>query len=193
MHDSVQKLTMQGIWAFVIVCLVESLYGVANPMIQLFLVRLEVDRHRFVAPMLSAVEHGDRVIGHVFVGMGLVASSAAIGNIVQVESVLHQELEEFRPFWKFWGTKILVTFAFVQKVLVALPVPPFHNMSEMHSKLFYSTLLCYECLFVSLLHMHAWAPQETWYDDTGLPMTDSTSQLEQLTIGKTRDYLEECI
>merc|ERR1712183_916705 len=113
--------------------------------------------------------HGDHNIHHVFVGMGLVASSAAIGNIVQVESVLHQELEEFRPFWKFWGTKILVSFAFFQKVLVALPIPPFHNMSEYHSKLFYSTLLCYECLFVIMLHMYACAPKEVWYDDTGVP------------------------
>merc|ERR1712048_673188 len=97
---------------------------------------------------------------------GLVASSAAIGNIIQVERVLHHELQEFKPFLKFWGTKILVSFAFIQEILVVLPIPPFSTMSDVHSKLFYSTALCYECFFVSLLHMHAWSPFESWYHES---------------------------
>ena len=170
MHWSVQKLTMQGIWSFVTVCILESLYGIMNPMIQLLLAHMRLDQHKYIYPVLQAMEHGETKVHYMFIGMGLVASSAAIGNIMQVEKVLHRELEEFRPFWKFWGTKVLVSFAFLQQILVRLPIPPFSTMSEAHAKLFYSTALCYECLLVSLLHLHAWNPHELWYNEDGSPL-----------------------
>mmetsp|Transcript_10852 Transcript_10852/g.24616 ORF Transcript_10852/g.24616 Transcript_10852/m.24616 type:complete len:461 (+) Transcript_10852:72-1454(+) len=172
MHESVQKLTMQGIWAFVAVCGIESLYGVGTPMLQIFAVQLGMEEHHFVKPVLAAMRSGDTKVHYIFAGMGLVASSAAIGNIIQVERVLHGALEDFKPFWKFWGTKVLVSFAFLQQILVMMPVPPFNDMSETHCRLFYSVALCYECFFVSLLHLHAWRPDEAWYynDEPFLPL-----------------------
>ncbi|CAK0884020.1 unnamed protein product [Prorocentrum cordatum] len=74
----------------------------------------------------------------------------------------------------------------MQEILVMLPIPPFSGMSDMHSRLFYSTALCYECLLVSLLHLHAWRPDEVWYGDDGLPGHRSESrelELSALTHG----------
>lgn len=167
MNATVQTLTMQGIWSFVVVCGAESLYGVANPVIILFLHRLGLHSYGFVSPVLKAMEESQAEIHNVFIGMGFVASCAAITNIVQVEHALRDELKDFRPFWKFLGTKVLVSFAFIQQIMVMLPVPPFRQMTTSQSKLFYSTLLCYECFAVSILHMYAWAPDEAWYDDEG--------------------------
>lgn len=184
-HVSVQKLTMQGIWSFVIVCFVQSLYGVGSPLLLLFLQQLDFDKDERVAFALRAMDKGEDTIHHIFIGMGLVASTAAIGNIVQVERALHHELQEFRPFWKFWGTKVLVSFAFMQQILVQLPIPPFSKMSDKHKSLFYSTVLCYECFFVSLLHIYAWSPHEAWYDEASPLHLELADLAREMPIGNS--------
>eukprot|EP00930_Biecheleria_cincta_P042919 TRINITY_DN29530_c0_g1_i1.p1 TRINITY_DN29530_c0_g1~~TRINITY_DN29530_c0_g1_i1.p1 ORF type:complete len:131 (-),score=6.94 TRINITY_DN29530_c0_g1_i1:44-409(-) len=83
--------------------------------------------------------------------------------MVQVERTFHLELNNFGPFLKFWGTKILVSIAFLQTLIFMLPV--FRDMSTVQTNLTYSTLICYECLGISLLHMHAWKANEEWYKD----------------------------
>merc|ERR1740121_1496156 len=55
-----------------------------------------------------------------FYGAGFVASFAAIGNIMQVERGFHGSLEEFRPCMKFWGTKVLVSIAFLQDLFLMM-------------------------------------------------------------------------
>merc|ERR1712070_982877 len=53
-----------------------------------------------------------------FVGAGCVSSMAAISNIKEVEEIFHDVLHSFRPSGKFWATKILITIAFIQSVLL---------------------------------------------------------------------------
>merc|ERR1712125_317011 len=71
-------------------------------------------------------------------------------------------LESFGPFWKFWGTKILVSIAFLQSIAVSV-LPPFSMWSEIRQNLFYSSLLCLQCFFVSVFHAFAWPASESWY------------------------------
>merc|ERR1712050_441500 len=102
---------------------------------------------------------------YFFLGTGCVASTAAICNILQIERTFHYELLRFKPFWKFWGTKVLVSIAFLQSLLFMLPMPPFRYMSTVQANLTYSTLLCYECLAISLIHLYAWSAREQWYKE----------------------------
>lgn len=99
---------------------------------------------------------------YLFVGMGAVASSAAIGNLMDVEEKFTDFFWRFSPSAKFWSTKILVTLAFLQSILLAV-IPPFSGWTETRSNLLYSSLLCAECFLLSLLHLKAWSPGEEWY------------------------------
>jgi len=113
-----------------------------------------------------------------FTGAGLVASCAAINNLIFVEHHFKDKLEDgmedikpgqkgvtakpFGPFWKFWGTKILVSLAFLQSIILAV-IPPFSSWTPSRVNLLYASLLTFECLLVSLLHYYAWKSEELWY------------------------------
>lgn len=97
-----------------------------------------------------------------FLGAGFVASFAAIGNIMKVESAFHVHLSEFHPFWKFWGTKMLVSIAFLQSMALVV-IPPFCWWSKTRVNLFYAALLCFECFIVSIVHLQAWGHDQRWY------------------------------
>mmetsp|Transcript_42816 Transcript_42816/g.71208 ORF Transcript_42816/g.71208 Transcript_42816/m.71208 type:complete len:427 (+) Transcript_42816:60-1340(+) len=99
-------------------------------------------------------------------GFGFAASWAAIGNILTVEKDFHDYLQGFNPKVKFWGTKVLVTLAFVQSTLLAI-TPPFSSWGKNYCNLFYSSVLCFQCCILSLLHMHAWNADEAWYHEEG--------------------------
>lgn len=158
LHKSVRSLTMQGIWSFVIVCLISSAYGLTAPIVE------EMFEGQF-PEFVEAMKNSNDKVRFFFLGTGSVASTAAICNILQIERTFHYELLHFKPRWKFWGTKILVSIAFLQSLLFLLPIPPFRYMSTEQANLTYSTLLCYECLLIGLLHMYAWHPGEDWYKE----------------------------
>lgn len=94
-------------------------------------------------------------------GMGTIASTAAIGNVVTVELTFKDLLRDFRPSAKFWSTKILISIGFIQTLLLEIP-PLSSHLSITERDLFYASLLCLECFFVSLLHVIAWDPREPW-------------------------------
>mmetsp|Transcript_107451 Transcript_107451/g.186029 ORF Transcript_107451/g.186029 Transcript_107451/m.186029 type:complete len:256 (+) Transcript_107451:2-769(+) len=158
LHESVQKLTMQGVLSFVFCCAAQSLYGLALPLVQEYL-------QPAFPHVWSAMKDSELRVHDFFLGMGFVASTAAISNIIRVERIFHHLLSEFRPLWKFWGTKVLVSIAFLQMIVFRLPIPPFRHMSQVHTSLMYSSMLCYECFFVALLHKYAWNADEPWYGD----------------------------
>lgn len=169
LHKSVRSLTMQGIWSFVIVCAVSAMYGLTAPILE----------EAFALDTSAAMKDKVRFF---FLGMGTVASTAAICNILQIERRFHHELLLFKPFWKFWGTKVLVSIAFLQSLLFMLPFPPFRSMSEVQANLMYSTLLCYECLFISLIHMYAWRATEQWYQEHSIEENKGLTALESLDL-----------
>jgi hypothetical protein len=175
LHKSVRSLTMQGIWSFVIVCAVQSIYGLTTPV-------LEEAFEASFPEFIQAMNRNKSKVRFFFLGMGCVASTAAICNILQIERAFHYELLHFKPFWKFWGTKVLVSIAFLQSLLFMLPIPPFRHMSIVQSNLTYSTIMCYECLGISLLHMYAWGAQEEWYKEFAAEENAGLTALESLDL-----------
>merc|ERR1712217_966981 len=97
-----------------------------------------------------------------FYGAGFIASFAAIGNLIDIETVFHKQLEEVRTFLKFWGTKVLVSIAFLQSLLMEA-MPPFSQWSETRRTMMYCAMLCLECFIVAIVHLQAWSPYERWY------------------------------
>lgn len=169
LHKSVRHLTMQGIWSFVIVCAVQSSYGLAAPLLEEVLAEQLPD-------VVDAMRHNHIKVRFFFLGTGSVASTAAICNILQIERIFHFELQHFRPRWKFWGTKVLVSIAFLQSLVFMLPIAPFKHMSKVQANLAYSTVLCYECFFISILHLYAWHAHEPWYKE-GLLISEEDTAL----------------
>lgn len=182
LHNSVRHLTMQGIWSFVIVCAVQSLYGLSMPLLA------EAFANQF-PDFIRAVRQSSDKVRFFFLGTGSVASTAAICNILQIERTFHYELLHFKPFWKFWGTKVLVSIAFLQSLLFMLPIPPFKDMSTVQANLAYSTLLCYECFFISLLHLYAWGAHEEWYKE-GVEAQEEAAALTALDSLELRNIAE---
>merc|ERR1711934_436968 len=99
-----------------------------------------------------------------FLGAGFIASFAAIGNIMIIEEDFHHLLTEFRPALKFWGTKILVSLAFLQSILISVFLTP-RGWSEIQSDLMYSSCLGLECLLIAIFHIKGWKAEEEWYGD----------------------------
>jgi len=99
-----------------------------------------------------------------FLGAGFIASFAAIGNIMIIETDYEDLLEEFRPAYKFWGTKVLVSLAFLQSILISVFLTP-RGWSVVQSNLFYAAALCLECFLIALFHMVGWGANEEWYGD----------------------------
>jgi len=151
----IESLTMQGIYLFILGCLLESSYYLVTSSVEAYAGQAAL---KFTMKVHSIQEQ----VHYFFLGVGSIASSAAIGNVVTVELTFHDLLKEFRPSGKFWSTKILVSLAFLQSLL--LYVPPLNTLSVTESNLFYASMLCLECFGVSLLHWVAWNPQEGWYD-----------------------------
>merc|ERR1711971_689597 len=101
-------------------------------------------------------------------GAGFMASAAAIDNLFTIERSFRHPLRASgfnHPGRKFWGVKILVSLAFMQKLLFMLPLPVISQMSNSQSALCYSSMLCMECFIVSLWHNIAWRSGEKWYEE----------------------------
>lgn len=116
-------------------------------------------------------------------GAGFLASCLALYNIVAFERYLEPYLHDFSPSLKFWGAKILVSLAFVQTLVLKLVfVDLLQWFSPIQQNLFYSSLICIECVFVTIMHVLAWKVDDTWCDedswriDLDMLMTPSTEE-----------------
>lgn len=142
------SLTLQGVNLFVFTCLLDAIYN-------------------FV------VVHYVRLTGHVptweatstqyIGGMGFLSSSAAIMNVISVETTLHAQMGFFRVAPKFLSVKIMVSIAYIQGLVIGVLS---HQMSGLHGKLLYSSLMCYEILGLSIFHWYAWPTEEAWLRET---------------------------
>lgn len=155
---TVSTLTVQGVLSFVFVCLLNATFTISLATYLMIRASPVGDEHwPNEAPYQTTVEH-------VFVGMGLVSSTAAICNVVTVERTFHSQLHDLSPSSKFWSTKIMVSIAFIQEVVLSIIVRFSRDtLSELQEKLVYSSLICYEVFFVSLFHLYAWPEDEPWH------------------------------
>jgi len=130
------------------------------------------------------------------VGAGFLASTLAIYNIISFEHNLEHYLKDFQPTWKFWGAKVLVSLAFMQnKIIITMLVDWIKYYSLTQGQLFYSSLMCIECVFVALLHMYAWNADAEWYRDPlwqiPLDFNDITSHKKVKKESLTEPFLQD--
>lgn len=187
--NELKGLTMLGIKLFCLTCFLQAFYKLIVMTLgfyDFFPAWFNTDTHNqppgvFQRPDVKKGAH------HFFYGAGFVASFAAIGNVVEVERGFHKNLQEFSPFLKFWGVKVLVSIAFLQ-TLVLLIMPPFSGWSETRQNIFYASMLCLECFLISLFHLKSWAPRESWYGSMG-DLADGYSPMADKNAGTTSESL----
>jgi len=173
----IHELTAQGIYGFVTVCILQSAFnlGMTGPEFYGW-----ISAEQAVHLKEKAAAAG---LKYALKGAGLLASSMAITNVVTVEVSFHDWLHEFSPASKFWSTKVLVSLAFFQSLILA--IPPFSSLSVTGQNLFYASLLVAECFGVSLLHVYAWPADEKWY------MKDADGEAAEARKKKGKDYVPD--
>merc|ERR1711934_1098119 len=113
-------------------------------------------------PGLVQTKHVKDFVHAFFLGTGLVASFAAIGNVMIVEEDFEELLKEFKPSLKFWGTKMLVSLACMQSMVIGAC---FGSWGEVRSNLLYSSMLRFECFLIAIFHCLGWRATDAWYGD----------------------------
>jgi len=171
--SSMKTLTVAGVKLFALSCLLQGLYA-------LVITTLAFDFPDFQPKYFSRDADSPgffqtdsiKASTHMFfLGAGFIASFAAIGNIMIIEEDFEELLEEFKPSFKFWGTKILVSLAFLQSILISIFLTP-RGWSEIQSNLMYSSCLCLECLLIAIFHIKGWNASEIWYGDYEMERKD---------------------
>lgn len=166
LNDAMKTLTVAGVKLFAMSCLLQGCYTIVITTFafdfpafkpELFS-RDSASLGTFQEPAMKSMAH------YFFLGAGFIASFAAIGNIMIIEEDFEELLEEFKPAFKFWGTKILVSLAFLQSILISVFLTP-RGWSEIQSNLMYSSCLCLECLLIAIFHIKGWSAEEAWYGD----------------------------
>jgi len=182
--DSMKTLTVAGVKLFALSCMLQGVYT-------LIITTCAFDFPWFMpalfsrdskSPGMFQEETMKATVHNFFLGAGFIASFAAIGNIMIIEEDFEELLEEFHPAYKFWGTKILVSLAFLQSILISLFLTP-NGWSEIQSNLMYSSCLCLECLLIAVFHIKGWSAEEEWYGDYTMKRP-SVAGLEKPLLGK---------
>lgn len=97
---------------------------------------------------------------------GFATSCIAIFNVHNMEHTFDEELEGFRPLLKFLSVKILVTIAFMQSgVLLAMQKTGIMPVTDLELYIVNAVAICFECLFIAMVHLLAWDSDEPWYQD----------------------------
>jgi hypothetical protein len=172
-HVAVEALAWMGIGLFLVVCCVQAGWS-------LYLLAFTGGLQRANTDWSAYNSRMDQ-----FAAAGMVASAAAIYNIHVVQSNFHTYLQNVNPLLKFITVKIIVTFAFFQRGFVwvlrafdsTLPGTCQHmihrvpilgdilHFTEVEFNLFYSALITWEALLITLMHTFAWSANETWYGE----------------------------
>jgi len=161
LQKSTGKQTKIGILYFCIVCIMTAIYEVAVGTIVYY----------DIFPIKKYVSAKTKISLHYFFyGMGFITSCAAIHNLANLERDFGERfLGKFNPFTKFWSTKVIVSLAFFQQLLLELP--PFNHWSKTAQNLFYASLFCFESSALAFFHLFAWIPSEEWYAETEESLT----------------------
>jgi len=168
--DSMGTLTVAGVKLFAMSCFLQGIYTLLITTMAFDFPQIAPQVFSRDAAALGIAQQEDtKTFMHdFFLGAGFIASFAAIGNIMIIESDFEELLDEFNPSPKFWGTKILVSLAFLQSILISVFLTP-RGWSVVQSNLFYAAALCLECFLISLFHLKGWNADEVWYGDVELP------------------------
>lgn len=92
-------------------------------------------------------------------------SCIAIQNLVSLEMNHKNALHDmnFNAVTKFLSAKILVSIVFIQDIIFSFVLAS--AFSQTTKYLFQSSLLCFECFCLAILHCFAWRTTESWVND----------------------------
>jgi len=189
-HTAVASIAWLGVALFLLVCIMQAGWS-------LYLLTFTGPFHDWSAYNVRVKQFG---------AAGMVASAGAMYNIHVVESTFHSYFEGYRPVLKFVTVKIIVSFAFFQKGLIWMlkgigqTLPDFGQkvlnhipligdlvqFSEEDFQVFYDSLILYECILISLMHIWAWSAYEDWY------LEDCNDEAEEgAAKGETQPLLQD--
>jgi hypothetical protein len=99
----------------------------------------------------------------------LLISGLAILNLAKFERRHSQHIEDISPKLKFFSTKVLLTFEWLNAGLVVVVKSDASlsgwGLSEIHQMLYESVLMCFEMAVLSGFYMWCWSAEEPWYDE----------------------------
>mmetsp|Transcript_16525 Transcript_16525/g.36233 ORF Transcript_16525/g.36233 Transcript_16525/m.36233 type:complete len:461 (-) Transcript_16525:138-1520(-) len=175
-HQAVTTLTWLGTMSFVLVCVGQTACS--------------------LWPYVGGEGEKQEFLTLEFQFAGFIASGAAIYNVFVVEQAYHHQLAPCSPVLKFLSVKILVSLSFFQKgILVTLQVAQHFlptlmqrfvkevpvvgdiiNMTDVQMHLFYPAVILAECFLAGIMHLWAWKPVETWYEEVASEKTPLMSE-----------------
>lgn len=178
--EVMSQLVMSGVMSFCLTAFLSFLRG-------LYLV------YEIVVAKKTVQDEGS--VPSMLTGAGLIASTVAIGNVVNVEVSFHTELHLFNPGAKFWSTKIIVSIAFIQEFVLGLlgneRLRGENKLSDLQIKLLYCSLLCYEVLGVTLLHVIAWPAKVNITAEEKEKAIKEGKQYDDVNVDRTEYWEEE--
>eukprot|EP00747_Dinoflagellata_sp_TGD_P103178 gnl/TRDRNA2_/TRDRNA2_168880_c0_seq1.p1 gnl/TRDRNA2_/TRDRNA2_168880_c0~~gnl/TRDRNA2_/TRDRNA2_168880_c0_seq1.p1 ORF type:complete len:593 (-),score=94.17 gnl/TRDRNA2_/TRDRNA2_168880_c0_seq1:182-1894(-) len=158
--EPLKQMTMIGVYCFVMVDFIRSLYMVCLNMA----VSYSPDAGKYISNNVP-VETWEQC----FTGFTFCVSTIAIYNLITFEEHMKDMLDGFSPRLKFMSAKIIVSLAFIQSILISLfsrlfPDSALQKYPDSYQKqLCYAALMCVEMVPVALLQYVAWSPEQSWY------------------------------
>jgi len=160
-----RDVTTVGVQAFVLCAVVTAFVAFYKPIVDM---TMNSEMNYLNNPAEARLRDPSPSMGGFMDGIGFFGSSIAIYNLLAIETSpdLHVYLEKYHPFYKFWGTKILVSIAYTQSLILSVVNAIFDVYSEQQVNLIYSTLIVWELVGICLLHylpyFKAWHPNGRW-------------------------------
>eukprot|EP01065_Artemidia_motanka_P045024 TRINITY_DN6516_c0_g1_i5.p1 TRINITY_DN6516_c0_g1~~TRINITY_DN6516_c0_g1_i5.p1 ORF type:complete len:431 (+),score=151.79 TRINITY_DN6516_c0_g1_i5:108-1400(+) len=163
--EAMFQITNLGVQAFVFVAVLAACFNFYKPFMDMMRNSISKEEQGDTQGLMA---ESDYIVGFMD-GLGFLGSSIAIYNLIRVETApdLHYYLGPFQPFWKFWGTKILVSIAYFQTIVLKVINAMTGWYSPQQVNLVYSSLICFELVLITALHFSAWDPWAQWYLMTG--------------------------
>mmetsp|Transcript_56181 Transcript_56181/g.176392 ORF Transcript_56181/g.176392 Transcript_56181/m.176392 type:complete len:437 (+) Transcript_56181:138-1448(+) len=121
----------------------------------------EVDRHdpklcgRLWGRETATCEQDFNKVEDYLVGALWYSCTIAIYSIVSFERAMSRSLHPIDPVWKFWGAKLIVSIAGVQR-LVLFALTKVRLVTDAFAWYVHAYLLCFETLFLSAIHFRAY-------------------------------------
>jgi len=162
-HDAFRNVTMQGVNSFVLVGFVKAFATVLNSYVHSY-GGFSVEGH------LVEFDRRYQIWDHALSALEIFTSLQALYNIQMLCSMVH--LSDVNPGMKFLGTRLLVIAAQVQGFLI-LSFGPWagSDLSIFQGQLLHSSLVCFECVGMSVIHLLSWPLED--FRQGYLPLTPS--------------------
>lgn len=157
--QALKDLTISGIKLFALACVLQAVYQLLITTMAFNFPEVMPSVFSFSEPKGKLQTEDQKLYMETwFSGAGFFASFAAIGNVMIIEHGFEEQLHEFSPFLKFWGTKILVSLSYMQLIIFN-----FFGLTDIETNLMFASTICFECMLIAAFHFIGWKAESAWY------------------------------